>query len=290
MSHDASLTIGLATAGRPHTYEKAINSLRKNVDYPYELVVVDNTPEINSEVSKSNDVDHIITPNKMIGPGESRQRIVDSTDSDIILFVDDDTIPYQGVVKRLVDSVSENDNKMASGVFWKEDSFIQGRAVGRIFQKVCQNGLETLVDIPVFPRSVVDHGISTWKVDMGMPMIAIQREIFDIATFDSRYDFFYEWIDFFYQTYQHNEKVQVITEATFQHLDGEYSGKTIRNVQSRQEDREKFCTKWDTELYRKIEISRSAWQEDRSLLRLAAQYYANNGMIDLLRRIRHKWM
>jgi len=274
---DSRLVIGFATAGRPTTYQECLNGLENNIDVPFDIVVVDNTPELNANVDTSA-VSKIIEPSEIISPGESRQQIIESTDSGLLLFIDDDTIPHKKAVERLMNTLETNSVKMTSGIFWKKERYEESRNIGRILQTVQGNNRESLLDISIPLKEIIQSDITTWDVDVGTPVVMMQREVFDIASFDPRYDFFFEWIDFFKQTWKNGEKVRARADAKFEHLDGEYTGHTIRATQDRKTDRKKFCDKWETELRQDICIDRPLSNDDRSLPQRVAKLYADQGI------------
>lgn len=271
------LVIGFATAGRPETYQKCLNGLQRNVNREFEIVVVDNTPDLNSNVDTS-DVNKVIEPSEMIGPGESRQRIIEATKSEQLLFIDDDTIPNEGTVQKLTNTLETGSVKMASGIFYKGDNPEKGRNLGRILQNIRRDGQKILLDISIPLSTIIESEVTTWDVDVGTPLILIEREIFGLASFDPQYDFFFEWIDFFHQTWTENESVRARSDAKFEHLDGEYTGDTIRTSQSRKTDQEKFCNKWEVKLDQEIHMEYPFRRKDRTLSKRIAKLYVNRGI------------
>jgi len=285
---DYTLSIGIPTAGRPDAIQQCLAWIGRAVEYPHETVILDNTPDLNAHVSYQ-EVTTVLYPDKQISPGESRARIASTTDSDLLLFLDDDTFPRPGSIKKLITAIDEG-YKMASGVWTANGSLEEGRELGRIFNWGFRGGERTLVDIPVAPDPIRQRGFRSWDADVGLPTLLIRTDLLDSAVFDPRYDWFYEWLDFFLQTHRQGEQVHVCLDAPFEHAAIPYSSPTIKSEQERAQDRQRLLDKWEIDYSRGASLGSTSWKQSRSLDRRAARIYADGGITELAKRTKRKVM
>lgn len=285
-----TLSIGIPTAGRPDAIRRCLKRINEVVEYPHDTIILDDTPDVNSQVSYQ-DATTVLYPDEQIGPGESRERITAVADSDLLLFLDDDTFPKRGSVTKLVEAIDEG-YEMASGVWTADGSFEDNRALGRIFQWGFRDGQRILIDIPISPTPVRQRGFERLEVDVGLPTLLVRTDLLDSVSFDPRYEWFYEWIDFFLQTRERDERVCACLDSQFEHADIPYSTSTIRSEQERKRDRKKFLDKWGIELCRDAAIDSSSWKQSKaqskSLDRAAAQAYAEGGISCVANRVKRK--
>lgn len=286
-----TLSIGIPTAGRPDAIQRCLKRINEVVEYPARQIVLDNTPDVNAHVSYQN-VTTVLYPDERIGPGESRKRIAAVADTDLLLFLDDDTFPKAGSVTNLIESIDEGYN-IASGVWTHNGSFENNRSLGHIFEWGCRNGRRTLMDVPIFPGPVREYGFKSVDINLGLPTVLIHTDLFDSVSFDSRYHWFYEWLDFFLQTHERDERVCARLDAQFEHADIPYQTTTIRSEQERNRDRERFLDKWDIELCRDAAINSESWaqskSQSKSLDRAVAQAYADGGISCVAKRAKQKF-
>jgi len=281
-----TLSIGISTAGRPNAIQLCLKTIERVVKYPHEIVILDNTPDINSHVSYGV-AKTVLRPEEQIGPGESRKRIAEIVDTDLLLFLDDDTLPRKDTVSKLVSEIGP-DCKMSSGVWTVEGVLEDRRECGRIFRWGFRNGKRTLFDIPVYPDPIQQCGFERWEADAGLPTLLVHTDLFNSVTFDTRYDWYFEWLDFFLQTHQREEKVQVRLDAPFEHAAISYTSPTIKSEQERDRDQQRFLDKWEVELCRDATLESRGWGQSRSLDRRAAQIYASGGLIKLAKKAKKK--
>jgi hypothetical protein len=280
------LTVGIPTAGRPEAISRSLSRLDATVGVPHELVVFDNTPEYNDEVPYEEHDARVIRRERSVAPGTARQRIAESTETDRLLLLDDDTLVCAGSVERLMDALDRSPCPMASGI-WTVDGVPEaGRDVGAILARADRDD-----DGPVLVRTGVDpgpllaRGVESLQLDTGLPTLMLDTELFDSVGFDPRYDWFYEWMDFFTQTFDRGDSVVVDLRAEFQHAEVPYETPTIRRRHDPQTDRRRFVEKWGMEVTREPSLD---WADDdddpaRHIGRRAAAYYADHGALALLR-------
>lgn len=283
-----TLSIGIPTAGRPDAIRRCLKRIDRVVEYPHEIIILDNTPDVNSHVSYQN-ATTVLRPEEQIGPGESRKRIANVADTDLLLFLDDDTFPKPDSVSKLVSEIGA-DCKLVSGVWTIGGALEEGRECGRVFQWGVQNDKRTLIEIDVYPDPIQQRGFESWEVDAGLPTLLVHTDLFNSVTFDPRYDWYFEWLDFFLQTHKQDEQVQVRLDAPFEHAAISYSSSTIRSEQERNRDQRRFLDKWEIELCRSATFGSSSWEQSQSLDRRAAQIYVSGGLTELAKRAKGKLM
>lgn len=283
-----TLSIGIPTAGRPDAIQRCLKCIDRVVKYPHEIIILDNTPDMNSHVSYQN-ATTVLRPEEQIGPGESRKRIANVADTDLLLFLDDDTFPKPDSVSKLVSEIG-SDCKLASGIWTVDGVPEEGRECGRIFRWGVRNGKRTLIEIDVYPDPIQQRGFESWEVDAGLPTLLVHTDLLNSVAFDPRYDWYFEWLDFFLQTHEQDEQVQVRLDAPFEHAAIPYSSPTIKSDQKRDRDQQRFLEKWEIELCRGAALGSSGWEQSRSLDRRAAQIYASEGLTELAKRAKRRLM
>jgi hypothetical protein len=285
--YEYSLSIGITTAGRPTAIKLCLDWIDKYVEYPNEIVILDNTPHLNSHVSYD-DATTVLCPSERIGPGESRMRIARAVDTDLLLFLDDDTFPKGKTVSKLVGEIG-SDYKVVSGI-WKTDGMLEvGRECGRIFHWGRQGNKKTLIDMPVMPGPLLKRGFDSWEANMGLPTTLIHTDLLDSVTFDSRYDWYFEWLDFYLQIHQYNEKVKIRLDAEFEHANIPYSFSTIKYEQDRNLDLQSLLQKWDINMIKDAKLDSFCWEQSSRPDRIAARIYAAGGLELLFNKIKQKF-
>lgn len=285
MGSKSQLVIGIPTAGRPTAISESLEAISTRVDNYDNIVVIDNTPEYNKDVNYNKFDADVIEVDETISPGGARQRIIEEVDSERLLLLDDDTIVQSGTVDSLMSTMDETGTSMVSGIWTFEGEVESGREVGSILT-FAYEAQQILVQTPVYPRPLVRENINRVKLDTGLPTLLIDTDILDKISFDPRYDWFFEWIDFFTQTANTGLEVTVDLEASFSHKDFEYTGPTIRTEQDRQTDKARYEEKWNLQLNRNSKLEWAGYPSEQNtdtLRHQAARLYGNQGGVSMLK-------
>lgn len=274
----AELTIGMSTAGRPDAIEDCLRALDRHVALEYETIVVDNTPQMNEEVPyEVFDVDRL-NVEQTEGPSASRQRILDAVGTDYLLLIDDDTFPEPGTVESMYETVRGTDAKLVSGIWNSQQIFDWHNYIGSVYQWATRDDARVLIDVQISGTPLRDRGFTTVTLDEGLPTVLLDTAILDTVAFDTRYDWFYEWIDFYLQCHEIDESVTVDLEAEFVHHEYPYTGETIRYAQSPEQDRRRLLDKWDIKLNREAALSGLSYGYWESFPIKLLSLYKNQGI------------
>lgn len=285
MGSTSQLVIGIPTAGRPTAISESLEAISARVNNYDNIVVLDNTPVHNKNVNYDQYNVDVIEVNETISPGEARQRIIEEVDSERLLLLDDDTIVQPGTVDSLMSTMDETDTSMVSGIWTFDGKVEPGREVGSILTSG-YGAREILVQTPVYPKPLIRENINRLQLDTGLPTLLVDTDILDKIGFDPRYDWFFEWIDFFTQTANTGLEVTVDLEASFSHKDFKYTGSTIRTEQDRQIDKERYEEKWDLQLNRNSELGWERYPSEQNadtLRHQVARLYGNRGGMSVLK-------
>ncbi len=107
---DLRVTVAMLTFRREHLLPASIAELnRACIDYPHsELLIVDNDPEGGAEPIVSDLASRSVTPaiqyvhEPRPGISAARNRALDEADGDVLVFIDDDEVPSEGWLSRLM--------------------------------------------------------------------------------------------------------------------------------------------------------------------------------------------
>jgi len=118
------ISIGIATCGRPRTLNRCIRSLKKFVDIPYDLIILDNTKAFTEEEDAlpskiPSNAKYIEINDRKIGCCESNNIIADNCETQYIMHMDDDVyLTQSGIIKRMLDEVKAREDGYIVGGTW----------------------------------------------------------------------------------------------------------------------------------------------------------------------------
>lgn len=242
--NQSELTIGIPTCAREESVSACIDSVLKNVEIPFKLIIVDNTkaytkPKIN--LTEIFDIDKYIEIEKPIGPSASRKIIAENTSTEYLLFLDDDNLVRKNAVEMMMEHLKNNPKvSIVSGAWYEKGKY----KFGQKFNFDSKKGKKIVFKTFVTYNEVKEMGLSSVRFDSVFASMLCRTKIFEKVMFDERYRWFYELFDFFMQCYQENIIIESLPDVVFDHKPLKYSGKTMKHDKRRMEGREIFIEKW----------------------------------------------
>ena len=239
------VTVGVVACNRYEQLRTCLLSLKRNLKkVPHQIIVIDGCLDKRIE-QIANKVDkkiNVISPKKRIGPSESRKIIADHTETEYLLFLDDDIIVPKGTVEMLLEHLESHPEVSIVSGAWKE--YGKFRELGQIFIFGQDKNQKYIFKKFITVKEARDLGVSSIKVHGVMSSMLARTEVFEKINFDERYDFFYELFDFFLQAYYKGIQIEALPNAVFYHRPSKYRGFTLRHAHSPEVDRKKFIEKW----------------------------------------------
>jgi len=238
------LTIGIPTCAREQSITACIESIEKNVEIPFKLLVVDNTkahtqPKIN--LSNLFDIDKYIEVEEPIGPSASRKIIAENVSTEFLLFLDDDNLVRENTVKIMMKYLENNPEvSIVSGAWYEKGRY----KFGQNFNFGKKNGKNIVFKTFVTYEEARKMGLSSVRFNSVFASMLCRTDIFKKVMFDERYRWFYELFDFFMQCYQENIIIESLPSVIFDHKPLKYRGKTMKHDKRRMEGKEIFIEKW----------------------------------------------
>lgn len=239
------LTIGIVACNRYDRLKKCLSYLKLNItNLEYNVIVLNgcvdkSIPEISKNLIKNA---LVITPDNLISPSAARKLIAENTETEYLLFLDDDIIVRKNTVETLLNYLHKNpDVSIVSGAWSEYGTF---RELGQIFifgeNSTQKYVFKKFITVPEARKL----GLTAIKVHGVMSTMLVRTEIFKKINFDERYSFFYELFDFFMQALHEGIEIRALPNVIFDHRPQKYRGVTMRKLHDPSEDKKKFIEKW----------------------------------------------
>ncbi|KPU63882.1 hypothetical protein EP1X_01435 [Thermococcus sp. EP1] len=239
------LTVGVVACNRYRKLKQCLYSLRRNLKSIKSQVIVLNgcVDKKVEKLSKSiSDDILVITPERRIGPSAARKLIAENTETEYLLFLDDDIIIRKNSVETLLEHLYKNPEVSIVSGAWNE--YGKFRELGQIFIFGKKNGQKYVFKKFITVSEASGLGLTSISVHGVMSSMLVRTEIFKKINFDERYKFFYELFDFFMQAYYKELEVRALPNVVFDHRPEKYIGPTMRKLHDPEEDRKRFIEKW----------------------------------------------
>ena len=245
------LTIGIPTANRPESLRACLESIKKFIDFPIEIIIVDSSNE-DLRYKPDNEFDDIkvIVPVEMLSPSHARKVIAERCKTSLLLFLDDDMTVSENAVQTLVDYLKRNDDIDIVGGAVNEYGY--WREIGFSFQIGEIRGSRVVVKNPIRKEWLDQKSFEAFRVDfITQPPFLMRTEIFKRVNFDENYLWASEIIDFFFQCYQNGYSSVVIPSAVFNHFPTKYTNTTYKHDKKshNREGKDYFYEKWNTKIH-----------------------------------------
>ena len=239
------LTIGIPTAGRPEALARCIASVRASVTVPYRIVVLDSLPtsETAAICAGQPDVVHETRPGP-IGPSASRRLIAELDDREQLLFLDDDIIVQPGAVEMLIARLDASPGTDIVAGGWEEEGSLESRALVQWFATGETESGPCIVKRFMTVSEARELGLSVIRADAVLATMVVRRRVWERASFDPQYGFFYELFDFFLQCREKGIVIEALPGAIFLHDPLPYAAPTQRQMSPRDSDESRFIEKW----------------------------------------------
>ncbi len=242
------LAIGIPTCGRPRAVEACLDSIAANVTTEHRVIVVDSLiTDAGRQMYARYPGVTVIAREKPIGPSEARRLIAAEADTDLVLFLDDDNLVTPGSVEALLKHLDDHPEVDIAAGAWREDRAEQRRALGQYFHFGRNARGDAVYKEFVLVDEALRLGLSAVRVDGVQATMLVRRAVFERASFDPRYDFFFELYDFFMQCRQQNVRIEALPGVIFDHRPVPYEGATLKQTSDREVDRRRFAAKWSME-------------------------------------------
>lgn len=244
----ARLTIGIPTAGRPAAIRACLESVRQHVPMEHQVIVLDSliTDSARAEYRRQPHV-RVIERREAIGPAEARGLIADGTETELLLYLDDDNLVTPGSVGSLIGHLDAHPEVGIAAGCWLEDGRLDVRALAHTLHDGRVGGRGVVLKRRVSVAEATALGLTSLRVDVTLATMLVRRAVFQQARFDARFDFYYDLFDFFMQCRQRGIRVEVLPGVVFEHHPGPYKAKTRRQTGRREDDQRRFLEKWGLE-------------------------------------------
>jgi hypothetical protein len=232
------LTLAIATCGRPKVLRRCITSIKKFVDFPNKIILLDNTKAFTDEInnnwaSKISDK-YIEVADRKIGCCESNQMMVDECDTDYIMHLDDDIyFDKSGIVTSMMEHLKKKKSDIVS-CLWYDHYYKRFREAAVKHMIGYVNGKKSFFKISIPPELCNGIGFNVVESDEALHSMIIPMNIYK----DIHWDIHYAWKgdreDFFLQVKDKGYKIQTMLNHFVHHdpqpfkygsLSYEYDGK-----------------------------------------------------------------
>ncbi|WP_226006163.1 glycosyltransferase family 2 protein [Natrinema salinisoli] len=254
MHSDSGITIGLKTFLRPDKLRTCLASIRDLPVPPEDIIIADDSPqkEYNRDIYaqfKSDLPLTIVDLKPDAGLATGRNRILDQTETDYLLLIDDDHYLSENIFR--LKNVLENDPSLGGvAASWLENgTHVVGAADIRIVDDW------VIVDVFDKKQAITDEaGVTYFKYDFIPNSTLFRTEVFDAYCWDEAYVIDGEHVDFFLgHALQTDWEFAISPEIQVTHDPGpgvmrEYAEHRMSD-QKRRQSREYFAKKWDVQGY-----------------------------------------
>lgn len=250
-----NLVVCIPTANRPQMIHDCLKSILVGSALPGKIIVLDSSAkkifkEIENIVSilKQNtickvDLQH---SDKSLSPSEARHKLAKASNSEFIMYLDDDmAVKYESVeVMYETASQSANIDILGCGVYeygvWRDIGFNFDVGVYRDQMK--------FVSKRAIRKEWMDlHSINLLQVDLiTQPPFLVRRSVFKKVDFDVNYKWSYEIFDFFFNCFKKGITCFVTTSTHVNHYPSKYIQKTLKNdkIKLNRQGKKYFEEKW----------------------------------------------
>jgi len=245
------LTIGIPAANRPESLQTCLESIKKFIDFPIRIIIVDSSNE-DLRYKPDNEFEDIevFVPVEMLSPSHARKVIAEKSKTPYLLYLDDDMTVSENAVQILLAYLKRNaDIDIVGGAvdeygYWREIGY--SLFVGDI------RGSRVVVKNPI-PKEWLDQKeFEALRVDLiTQPPFLMRTEIFNKVNFDENFLWASEIFDFFFQCYQYGYSSVVIPSAVFYHFPTKYKNDTHKHEKKfhNRQGRDYFYEKWNTKIH-----------------------------------------
>ena len=296
-----SISVIIPTKDRPDELARLLNSIDSHHDRFDDLIVIDSSKDNHLEKNRYNTLaiggKHIVFMEK--GVSKARNKGIEESDSNILVFVDDDFIVTNGWISKLVDNFGRDNDIMCvtgrmlsyrqdamSNLYEKSMSFDRGNEK-RVF--TIQNiNLSTILHAVVLigNKRLFENTPVPWSVGYGFS--SFRRRIFDeIGLFDvnmGRGSLLVgaEDVDFFYRILKNGHKIVYEPEAMIYHdhrqtlarilKDAYYAGISIKALTTKyySSDPYMFLCFWGAFFLNMFSIAKAHLKLDRQMTKMIA--------------------
>jgi GT2 family glycosyltransferase len=214
------LTLGITACNRPDKLKNLLKKLKARTEgnkeeIPYNIIIYDATPELNEKVYSNYNAD-IIEGSLETSPSEARKIICENIETEYLLFLDEDLEPKKCAIEDMLNHIEKEKVEAVSGLWIDHNEFY--RPIGDLFI----DSENEIGRIPVRYREVQNKDFVS--LDVGLPSVMLRTEIFTEIEFDPKFEFYYEWYDFFMQFREKDFELHGLPPALFIHNPGGYEG------------------------------------------------------------------
>ena len=243
----SDLTIAVITVNRLQALRQCLSSIFNNVSMKYELIIYDNSPtDINKpildKIRNKPNVRVIHDPNlKCLNA--CRNKIVELTETQYLLFVSDDITIPKNQVERMYRFITENTYVEIVSPLWCVQNRL--KELGQFLNFGVYNGKHYVWKTFIHRLDAIKLGLEAVKVDIGLGTIMHDVSIYRKVRWDERYNWFYDEFDFGMQCYFKRIQWYSLANVVFYHHRIPYSINTLKHSKSGKLDKRKFEEKWN---------------------------------------------
>ena len=214
---DIDLTIGIATCGRPRVLRRCINSIKKHIQLPLKILIVDNVGAFTNKTEvkaknfiKGDNIQIIEIDDRKIGCCESNNLVLENCDTQYLMYLDDDVYFHEpGTAEALLEMLRYLENiyeRVGVGAAWFDKFYNNFRhcAMKYIFGYIDKKLY--VKKLPIDYRFARQFGFEWTETDE-----LLHTMIFNVNTLrklDIKWDNNFQWkgdrLDFFLTLKQHN--------------------------------------------------------------------------------------
>lgn len=239
------LTIGIPTCGRPAAIAACLDSVQRHVGMDHRVIVVDSliTDRARALYASYPNLTCLAFDSPK-GPAESRMLISEALETPFLLFLDDDNLVTPGSVSALMRHLEAHPEVDIASGGWIEEGRLDLRALGQYLHFGRSDAGDVVYRSFLTIERARTLGITAAQVDACLATMLLRREVFARVAFDSRFDFFYELLDFFMQCRGAGLRIEALPGALFEHHPLPYDATTRRQTGHREDDERRFAEKW----------------------------------------------
>ncbi len=252
------LTIGIPTCARPDKIRACVESIQRHVEQAYTLIIVDSQiTESNRRFYQSIKNARCIPFEQPISPSAARRVIAENTETPYLLYLDDDIEVTPGGVAGLRQHLERHPETGIVAAAWKE--YGRYRSLGQRFNFGMMDDRRVIHRTYLPVEEFRELGITSVRADAVLASMLLRTSVFEKATFDPQYDFFFELFDFFMQCRAASVVVEALPEVVFEHRPTRYRARTLQQDNRREVDLERFARKWGATPIRGSGEFRPSW-------------------------------
>jgi len=236
------LTIGIATCGRPRTFNRCIRSIEQNTKTPFKLLVLDNatafTDNEKAQVNIGSRSGTILHIDRKIGCCESNNAIADECETKYLMHADDDIIVHSNIIDVMYKYIKTR-NKDIVGCRWYDTSYESYRPDIKEYVIYEDKGEKKL-------RKFVSKGIgNSWQhTDELNHSMILNKSIYDTVRWDNNFVWKGDRVDFFLQCMKNNIEPMIYIDDYITHDPQKFMFGSIKKNQSSINAKEYFTNKW----------------------------------------------